>query len=443
MLLHQDSQLLLSRMVHFYISLPDVEKYLIPYRSYYDLPALPTKEPQPIIYDPVLDYTFPYELTNPDSIPEKRRDELLFPPTQGRIVPDNQTSFIEAVIVNVTNVIHSSSLKGQCDRCKKALSAAKPAALLTPSMVPEAMTNLCESFKFGSKEKCQEQFAANTFGPIWTQVLAYADVEGLDGQYICHHLNKTYCPQPYTSHLNTSGLFPKPKPANAHAPKPNGKRIKVLHLSDLHLDPRYAVSSEANCSSNLCCRSDNHNTQSKNKVLLPASPYGYFKCDTPYDLALAALQAVGPLTGTGTGSHDDRLAWTLYTGDLQSHDPEAQISQEYLEYTETSIFEMFKKYLTGPVFVTLGNHDSAPSNIDSPHKLPGRLGEQSTWNYEHVAGLWQHEGWISNKTAGEAETHYGGYSIKTHYGLRIISFNTGMQDKGLMVLAWTRNSLTY
>jgi hypothetical protein len=86
---------------------------------------------------------------------------------------------------------------------------------------------------------------------------------------------------------------------------------------------------------------------------------------------------------------------------------------------------MFKKYLTGPVFAALGNHDSSPENIDAPHSLPGRLGEQFSWNYRHLAGLWQHEGWISNQTAVEARTHYGGYSIKTHFGLRVISFNTG------------------
>jgi hypothetical protein len=86
---------------------------------------------------------------------------------------------------------------------------------------------------------------------------------------------------------------------------------------------------------------------------------------------------------------------------------------------------MFKEYLTGPVFAALGNHDTSPENINAPYNLPGPLGEQQSWNYEHVAGLWKHEGWIDEKTAAEARTHYGGYSVKTHYGLRIIAFNTG------------------
>ncbi|KAJ6028749.1 hypothetical protein N7540_004325 [Penicillium herquei] len=395
------------------------------FTSYYDSPALPTKEPQPIIHDPVLNYTFPLELTTPDPIPQNM-DEPLFPPSQGNMLPDEKNAFIAAIVANVTSIINDGSSENSCDRCKKALAAAKPAALLAPAMVPDAMVSLCKAFNFAPSETCEEQYDSHTFGAIWTQVLAYADLKGLDGQYICYHLSKGFCPQPHTRPLNTSVLFSKPKPPNAHGPNASGERIKVLHMSDLHLDARYAVSSEANCSLNLCCRSNNHNEHSEDKVLWPASPYGYFKCDTPYDLALAALQAVGPLTGTGQGRCAESLAWTLYTGDLQAHDPEQQNSQEYLEYTETSVFEMFKKYLTGPVFVTLGNHDSAPSNIDSPHSLPGRLGEQSSWNYKHVAGLWQHEGWISNEEAEEAATHYAGYSIKTHYGLRIISFNTDL-----------------
>ncbi|KAJ5761179.1 hypothetical protein N7520_008335 [Penicillium odoratum] len=393
------------------------------FASYYDSPALPTKEPQPIIYDPILKYTFPFELTNPDTIPEGQ-DEPFFPSPLANLSSAEEHALIESVIFNVTEVIKSSTSENQCDRCKRALAAAKPAALFTPTKAPEAMISLCKAFKFASNKTCEQQYSEHAFGSIWTQVLAYADVEGLDGQYICYSLKNSFCPRPNTRPLDTSSWFPKPKPANAHAPKASGERVKVLHMSDFHLDARYAVSSEANCSSKLCCRSDNHNDHSEDEVLIPATPYGNFKCDTPYDLGLAALQSVGPLTGTGEVHYDEHLAWTIYTGDLVSHDPELQTSHEYLEYTETSIFQMFREYLTGPVFVTLGNHDSAPSNIDSPHSLPGRLGEQSSWKYEHVARLWQHEGWISNQTADEAATHYGGYSIKTNYGLRIISINT-------------------
>lgn len=341
---------------------------------------------------------------------------------------------IQATASKVVDIINDKTNKtgsSRCTKCKNALAAAKNAALFAPSSVPDAMVTLCKDFRFASNSTCEEKFTASTFGAVWTQVLAYADLQGLDGEYICWSLSKSFCSEPNTTPLDTASLFPKPKPADAYArvPKPSGNRVKVLHLSDFHLDPRYAVNSEANCSSGMCCRSNTFNSGAVARglyddVLLPAPAYGSFLCDTPYDLALAALQAVGPLTGTGTGKGQDSLAWTIYTGDLVSHDRETEASRAYTEYTETSVYEMFKKYLTGPVFAALGNHDTNPANVESPHSLPGRLRQQHSWNHEHVSGLWLHEGWISPRAAEDSRMHYGGYSMKTQFGLRIIAFNT-------------------
>ncbi|GIJ99407.1 hypothetical protein Aspvir_001539 [Aspergillus viridinutans] len=412
-------------------SLPGASSYVAPagfptsaFSSYYYLPAEPTQEPQPVIQDPVLNTTFPYNLTNPNTIPTENNDPVVFPTPSKKLSDGQQHDLIQAVVANVTSIINGNATHGSCNKCKAVLAVAKPAALYAPTLVPDTMVSLCKQFSFKSNATCEEDYAASVFGAVWTQVLAYADVEGLDGDYICHALSKSFCGQPATRPLDTSDLFPKPKPANPRVPKASGKRVKVLHLSDFHLDPRYSVSSEGNCSSGLCCRNNNFNSASRDQVLLPAPAYGTFKCDTPYDLGLAALQAIGPLTGTGKGKDDDSLAWSLYTGDLVSHDPVQEMSREYLAYTETSIYGMFKEYLTGPVFAALGNHDTSPENINAPHNLPGPLGEQQSWNYEHVAGLWKHEGWIDEKTAQEARTQYGGYSVKTHYGLRVIAFNT-------------------
>ena len=362
-------------------------------------------------------------MTDPDNIPNENDDPAFFPQPVVDLTESQQRSLIEKTVSRVTNIINDSNGGSDCTKCKNALAAAKPAALSAPTLAPDAMVSLCKSFQLHSNKTCEEDFATATFGDVWTQVLAFADVQGMDGEYICWSLKKSFCSEPTTVSLHTTHAFPKPKPQNVQAPKASGKRVKVLHLSDFHLDARYSVNSEANCSSSMCCRSDMHSASSADQIVLPAPAYGWFNCDTPYDLALAALQAIGPLTGTGKGN--DSLAWTIYTGDLASHDPESELSQAYNEYAETSVFEMLKEFLTGPVFAALGNHDTAPSNIEPPHSLPGRLGHQQGWNHEHLSGLWLHEGWIPPQTAAEARKHYGGYSVKTHYGLRIIAFNSG------------------
>ena len=72
------------------------------------------------------------------------------------------------------------------------------------------MVSLCNETKLHSAGTCEEDFAAHTFGAIWTQILAFADVSGVDGQYICNSISSTFCSAPKTSPLNTTALFPKP-----------------------------------------------------------------------------------------------------------------------------------------------------------------------------------------------------------------------------------------
>ena len=318
------------------------------FSAYYSKPV-PTQEPQPKIFDPVLKFTFPYNLTNPKTIPTVDNDPVFFPTPKRRLSSAQQKRVIQDVLANVTKII-SAGGSDNCTICKDALVAAQPAAFLAPALVPDAMVGLCEATKFHSNATCEEDFAATNFGAIWTQVLYFADVAGLDGNYICNSIG-SFCPRPKTTPLNTKGLFPKPKPKHAKAPKPSGKRVKVAHLSDFHIDPRYFAGSEANCTTSLCCRANGLNANiPAGQVSFPAPLYGAFKCDTPYDLGLAALQAVGPLTGT---SKHEPFAWTVYTGDLVSHDPQSQLSRAYTEYAEVVSYELFKHYISGPIFPAL------------------------------------------------------------------------------------------
>lgn len=314
-----------------------------------------------------------------------------------------------------------------CTKCVEALKIGQYVAQRVPTMVPDAMVALCTAMKFHSKTTCKDDYASTNFGAIWTQILALGDMGGMDGQYVCNSLSSTFCPSPYTLPSDTTGLFPKPKPKNPQVPAPSGNRVKVLHMSDFHLDPRYDVGQEANCSSSLCCRPSH--SSSSSGISLPAPLYGAYMCDTPYFLGVSALESIGTLTGTShnNSTEADQFAWTVYTGDLVSHDSQNQLSRNYTEYAEYSIYYMFKHYIpSGPIFPVLGNHDSNPEAIDAPHSLPGVLGQQQSWNYHHVSALWQHNGWITPQAAAQARMHYAAYSINhpKYPKLRIITLNT-------------------
>lgn len=417
----------LSVVVASSAQLPGVASYVVSpgfptsvFSSYY-VQAGPTQEPQPALYDPVLNYTYPLNLTDPKTVPTADNDPVFYPPGIANLTNATSEALAFLALSEIKSIIYENGgIASNCSKCIAALSVGKILAQTAPSFVPAAMVTLCQATGFASNLTCQNTYTAGSFGAIWTQVLALADVTGLDGRYICNSLSSTFCSAPTTTPLNTTNLFPKPKPLNAIAPKASGKRVKVLHLSDFHLDPRYQVASEANCSSGLCCRYSG--AASTSQAVFPAPLYGAFKCDTPYYLGLAALQSIGAMTGTG--KHIASPAWTLYTGDLVSHDAQNQLSRAYVEYTETSIYDMFKSYIKGPVFAVLGNHDSNPENVEGPHSLPGPLGQQFSWNYEHVSGLWKNNGWIDAATADQAAIHYAAYSVKNHYGLRIITLNT-------------------
>jgi hypothetical protein len=69
------------------------------------------------------------------------------------------------------------------------------------------------------------------------------------------------------------------------------------------------------------------------------------------------MHAIGPLTGTATGENNGGIgnnkAFTIFTGDLTSHDNDNQLSRAYVEYVQSAIYSLFKAYLAGPVYAVL------------------------------------------------------------------------------------------
>jgi hypothetical protein len=78
-------------------SLPGNKAYTAPagfptsaFSSYYLSPAKPTAEPQPALYDAVLNITYPANLTNPFTIPQEDNDPVFYPPALANL-SDAQT----------------------------------------------------------------------------------------------------------------------------------------------------------------------------------------------------------------------------------------------------------------------------------------------------------------------------------------------------------------
>ncbi|KAJ6467127.1 Metallo-dependent phosphatase-like protein [Mycena vulgaris] len=373
--------------------------------SYYNDPTQTSSQVQPVISDPVTNVVYPLSLTSPDTIPLiDTKDPTPFPP------PASADAIAAAAVRQIQLITSPSSpsspfINDPCAACQAALLPAKIAFLAAPSEGASISIALCEALGLqGSTEACEVGFGQFGLADVLTQVISNADA-------ICFEFANGACPRPPTTPSNLTGWFAKTKPDPLPAPRtPSGERLKVLHLSDFHIDPRFKTGAEANCSSGLCCRENAFAQSSPNATLMPAPRFGSYLCDTPYALALAALESI-----PGTGFN-----FTIYTGDLISHDPMNELSRDY-----TVIYELFKKTLgSGPVYAALGNHDTQQSAQDSPHLLGGNLTDQFSWNYDHVAGLWELEGWIDETAAHLARANYGAYMVQRGDGLRVITLNT-------------------
>ena len=219
------------------------------------------------------------------------------------------------------------------------------------------------------------------------------------------------------------------------------KLLRVLHISDLHVDGRYMVGSESNCTfgeTRYCCHSISANKDLWSKTITdgvvpranisaPAHYWGNYTCDAPWSLigsTYEAIRHVGRSHGYDMG---------LCTGDLVVHDDLFRYSHDLVEYSARSLFDSLAEVLGRhvPVFATLGNHDSSPENFYAPHAMPKHQSTQFDWDSDFMARLWRENGWIDAAGEEQARSHYACFSVSPRRGLRVISLNSDVRTARL------------
>ncbi|GAO48093.1 hypothetical protein G7K_2280-t1 [Saitoella complicata NRRL Y-17804] len=321
----------------------------------------------------------------------------------------------------IDGIITSSAFEGNCSKCIAGVTVAKFLALSHPEEIPALLQNTCKKYGFATDEKCEKQYASDELGPYIAQVLARMDVTTDDMQLFCAQQLGGYCPLPAPIAIDESQWFAKPKPSGAVEPQGSGKTIRVIHLSDSHYDPRYVVGSEGNCTdAGMCCRSDSFNAASPSSPLAPAARYGNFGCDTPGELMLSMFDHMQPYLANAS--------FSIFTGDITSHDKAWQLSRAYQKYDEWMTLKTFKAQMGNvPMYPALGNHDSFPSDQNTPFwwgEGQGMTESEFQWEYDFYADLWKENEWIDEETAAEAKKHYAAFSTVTKQGLKIITLNT-------------------
>lgn len=135
--------------------------------------------------------------------------------------------------------------------------------------------------------------------------------------------------------------------------------LKVVHMSDIHLDFNYTPGTIANCNLPICCRPENGFTTDP---LIAAGNFGDYNCDLQPHTYQSMLQFI---------KDDIKPDMFVWTGDNSVHDVWKNTSKQVKTYTEWLTTEWLKVFGDEPVSMlpVLGNHDTWPvnnMNLDGP-----------------------------------------------------------------------------
>lgn len=226
--------------------------------------------------------------------------------------------------------------------------------------------------------------------------------------------------------------------------------MKILHISDIHYDPRYRQGAIAQCDRPLCCRelpeqqnpesnllplvistessslsnknAENQAVRISTEVSMLAGHFGDTRhCDMPLETIESLVNDAVSIT--------DKISHVYLTGDIPPHDVWKSNKTEYWNITRT-VYQLLADKLSFdvPVFPAVGNHEAVPPNLFST-ETSNKTFRQSLPTvktlelYESLADIWQ--AWLADEQL--VTVRRGGFYAKTvSPALKVISLNTNM-----------------
>lgn len=138
-------------------------------------------------------------------------------------------------------------------------------------------STLCVNLKMQVPDVCEA--GVHLFGAEIIRIIRKVE---MSTEEIRFFLLDDYCEEGAESSKHkwnvTFAPFPKPKVQEIQLPKPNAPKLKVLHISDTHVDPLYLEGSNADCGEPLCCQK---NDGTANVSFSSAGKWGDYRCDLP------------------------------------------------------------------------------------------------------------------------------------------------------------------
>ncbi|KAI0403238.1 Metallo-dependent phosphatase-like protein [Xylaria palmicola] len=291
-----------------------------------------------------------------------------------------------------------------CAVCEATLLQLKVAAARGDDFFVGVATGGCKRMKIADDDVCEGSIALE--GPIIAHSLRGLKIGSKTSRLICVALFGL-CDFPDVEPYNVT--FPSPKPRRER-PVPSGQPpLRVVHYSDIHVDPWYTEGADANCTKFICCRHYSDGP-APGDALLPAGPNGEHTCDSPLSLEQSMYNAIRTLVPDA--------AFSIFTGDIVDH-------AVWNTTTAQNTFDVTGAYdrmaAAGMrVYGTAGNHEASPANSYPPLGVSA----STQWLYDVLSSSWTR--WVGARAA-DTTREFGAYSTKYPGGnLRVISLSTNL-----------------
>ncbi|XP_046336080.2 sphingomyelin phosphodiesterase-like [Haliotis rufescens] len=274
-------------------------------------------------------------------------------------------------------------------------------------------THLCIDLKSASDRICR--LATREFKD---EVLGVVGQLALSPTEVCGIIMGPSCDIPYNPDQwwNVSlPSTPKPPVVPPRPPAPSSPKLRMLHLTDIHIDLMYEVGSNTDCGEPVCCRS---NDGKPAPGVSGAGRWGdYRECDVSMSLVNTLFQHLATI--------NDQFDFVIFTGDIPAHDVWNQTRSQQIAATRR-LTKLFLQHLPGKqVYFCVGNHESAPVNSFPPPEVTGN--NSISWLYTVLAESWGT--WLP-EDARQTILKGAYYSVSPYPGFRIVSINTNYCNQG-------------
>nr|CAB3266407.1 sphingomyelin phosphodiesterase-like [Phallusia mammillata] len=285
----------------------------------------------------------------------------------------------------------------------------------------------CKLLKLETARVCKG--ALENFGGEVSRVLSQVN---LTAEEVCGITMPDACPNYKVTTDNHKTAWNVSLPPKSHlipiSPRKftiEGPTLKVLHLTDVHVDSLYKVGSTANCNEPLCCHGDDvtgddiiepidpeQPVRDVHVSKQPAGQWGDYRyCDLPWWTFTDMMKNI----------QTRKIDYVIWTGDIPAHDVWSQSKRQQTEllFKLTSTLVEYLPFV--PIYPAVGNHDSFPSNNFPPSKVRTSGKYSVTWFYKALAKAWAP--WLGPEALKTVEIG-GFYTTLVRPGHRIVSLNT-------------------